>query len=133
MTFSPDGRLFATASHLGYAKLWDGATLRELAVLRGFLMGVHSVAFSRDGRRLATGSEGFEAVKLWDAENWQELLALEGQGSLFRPMAFSADGNVLASCNAQGVLHLWRAPSWAEIDAAEKLEPTYTPARLLKR
>jgi len=122
VAFTPDARLFSAASGHGYAKLWDRATFRELAVFRGFLMGVHSVAFSPDGRRIAFGGDGSEAVKLWDVESRQELLTLEGQGSLFRPTAFSADGNVLGSCNVQGWLHLWRAPSWDEIEATEKSE-----------
>ena len=122
VSFSPDGRIFAAASTMGYAKLWDRATLRQLAVLRGFLMGIHSVAFSPDNRRLAAGSDGTEAVKLWDVDSGQELLTLGGQGSLFWSTAFSADGNVVGSCNEKGALHLWRAPSWAEIEAAEKPE-----------
>jgi hypothetical protein len=35
-------------------------------------------------------------------------------------MAFSPDGNVLGSANNQNKLHLWRASSWAQIEAAEK-------------
>ena len=37
-------------------------------------------------------------------------------------VAFSPDGNVLGSVNGNGILHLWRAPSWAEIEAAERKE-----------
>jgi WD40 repeat protein len=123
--FSPDGGCFAAASEYGLAKIWETTTLREVASLHGFLSGVHSVAFSPDGRRLATGSGGKEAIKLWDAETHQEVLTLEGRGSLFGrqgPTAFSPDGNVLGSANGNGILHLWRAPSWAEIDAAEKAQ-----------
>jgi hypothetical protein len=36
--------------------------------------------------------------------------------------AFSPDGNVLGSLSLSEVLHLWRAPSWAEIEAAETAE-----------
>ena len=95
-------------------------SLRELAVLRGFLLGVQSVAFSPDGTRLATGGGGSkEAIKLWDMESQQELLTLEGQGSLFDSSAFSPDGNLLGSRNRFGLLHVWRAPPWGEIEAAE--------------
>ena len=128
MVFSPDRRLFAAASSLGYAMLWETATFREPAKFSGFLMGVHSVAFSPDSKRLAVSSDGSEAVKLWDVESHQELLTLEGEGSLFGSSAFSPDGNVLAAMNAQGALHLWRALSWAEIEAAEKkLESGQSP------
>lgn len=124
-TFSADGKLLAAASLLGFARIWDATTLHEYATLRGFLQGVSSVAFSPDGQRLVTGSDGKEAIKFWDVESHEELLTLEAQGSLFFPTAFSPDGAVLGSMNAPGdsqhsVLHLWRAPSWAEIEAAEK-------------
>jgi hypothetical protein len=49
------------------------------------------------------------------------MLTLAGGGSIFGYVAFSADGNwLMARSNLGGHLHLWRAPSWAEIDAAEK-------------
>jgi WD40 repeat protein len=120
-TFSPDGKLVAAASTLGLVRVWETATLRETATFRDFLLGVHSVAFSPDGKRLAAGSNGQEAIKLWDIESRQELMALEGHGSMFHPTAFSPDGNLLGSSNVNGVLHLWRAPSWAEIAAVEKV------------
>jgi len=118
MAFAPDGNSFAVASEQGFGQLWDTVGLREVAAFRGFLLGVHSVAFSPDGRRLAFGSNGREAVKLWDLASRQELLTLEGEGSLFRRTRFSPDGNLLGALNSNGTLHLWRAPSWEEITSA---------------
>jgi WD40 repeat protein len=118
---SPDGRLFATASAAAHVQLWDATTFREIAALSGFMKGLSSVAFSPDGQRLVTGGTGMEAVKLWDLESHSCVLTLEGKGSLFAKIAFSADGTVLGSLSNPGVLHLWRAPSWPEIEAAEKL------------
>ncbi len=120
--FSSDGKLFAVASGMGYARVWETAAWREVATLRGYLLGVESVAFSGDGKRLATGG-GKEALKLWDTESWQEVLTLDGQGSAFRPTASSADGNAIGTMSASGIVHIWRAPSWAEINAAEKSAP----------
>jgi WD40 repeat protein len=119
--FSPDGKLFAVASAMGYVRVWETATWREVATLRGHLLGVFSVVFSGDGKRLATGG-GNAALKLWDTESWQEVLALEGQGSMLRGTAFSPDGNVIFAVNYEGIVQLWRAPSWAEINAAEAAE-----------
>jgi WD40 repeat protein len=71
---------------------------------------------------VAAGSSGQEAGEFWATEGYQELLALEGQGAMFDDMAFSPNGSVLSSRSSLGKarLHLWRAPSWAEIEAAEK-------------
>jgi WD40 repeat protein/serine/threonine protein kinase len=122
-TFSPDGTRLAIGSALGYTRVWDTATWREAATLRGFLNAVDSVAFSPDGQRLATGaSNPFDAVKLWDMDGWQELLTLEGVGFQFAPTAFSPDGNTIGSLSTDGILNLWRAPTWAEINAAEAKE-----------
>jgi len=118
--FSHDGKYFAAASSHDYARLWETATLRESPTFKGVLSRLHSVAFSPDDKRLAAGGDGREAIKLWDVESGQELLTLDGEGSKFGPTAFSADGSFLGSMNNVGVLHLWHAPSFAEIDAIEK-------------
>jgi WD40 repeat protein/serine/threonine protein kinase len=118
-TFSPDGRSFAAASTFGYARVWDARSWRELATLTGFLSGVDSVAFSPDVQRLAAGSGKQQALTLWDTASWQNVLTLEGQGAGFYATAFSPDGNAVGSLNSDGNLQLWRAPSWAEIGAAE--------------
>jgi WD40 repeat protein/serine/threonine protein kinase len=121
---SPDGTLLAVASRAGYARLLDVATLREIGTLRNFLQGVHGIGFSADGKRLVTCSDGQEAIKLWDVQSQQELLTLSAEGSLFHSPAFSPDDTLLAARSEQGVLHIWRAPSRAEIETAEKAMAT---------
>jgi WD40 repeat protein len=121
--FSPDGKFFAVASNLGYARVWDAKTWREVATLRGFLLATHSVVFSPDGERLATGGgAGAQALKLWDADGWQDVITLQGSGSVFYEPLFSPDGNSVGALSAAGILHVWRAPSWDEIHAAEKVQ-----------
>jgi hypothetical protein len=59
-------------------------------------------------------------VKLWSVESQQELLTLESRESRFVQGAFSRGGNYLGALSMEGYVHLWRAPSWEEIEAAEK-------------
>jgi len=121
--FSPDGKFFAAASELGYARVWDAKTWKEVATLRGFLLGTHSVVFSPDDTRLVTGNgAGVEALKLWDTDSWQDVITLQGSGSVFFEPLFSPDGNSVGVMSDAGILHVWRAPSWAEINAAEAQE-----------
>ena len=88
------------------------------------MQGAQGVAFSPAGRRLATGGgTDRDAIKLWDSSTHRELITLSGEGYLFLIVVFSPDGKWLAACNLEGKLHLWRAPSWAEIEAAEKKLP----------
>lgn len=120
LTFSPNGKLLAGATDFGFARLWETASLTEVATLRSMLLGKHSVAFSPDSTRLAVGGNGPEAIKLWDLNSREELFSLAGQGTQFKFSAFSPDGNVIGALNRVGVLHLWRAPSWEKIQDAEK-------------
>ena len=64
--------------------------------LRGHKKSVYSVAFSRDGKTLASGSDD-NTVKLWDAATGQELRTLGGHSSFVLSVAFSPDGKTLAS------------------------------------
>ncbi len=120
--YSADGKWFAISSSLGFARVWDAATWQEVATLRGFLKGAHSVGFSADGQRLAVGSGDNEAVKLWDTESWQEVFTLEGRGTGYMGTWFSPDGNTITWANQSGVLYVWQAPSWEEIHAVEAKE-----------
>jgi WD40 repeat protein len=121
VVFSPDGRMLASTSYDGTIILRDLFAHREVATLRGHSRWVWGAAFSPDGRRLATGgTDGGEAVKLWDLATQRELLSLAADGQYFAHVAFSPDGNTLMATSYAGIAHLWRAPSWAEIEAAEK-------------
>jgi len=119
---SADGRVFAIPNSQGITKIYELTAGQELRTLHGFLQGAHSAAFSADVRRLVIGSGGFEALKIWDMASFEELATLESDGttSINVVTAFSPNGNVLGSVYGAGKLHLWRAPSWAEIAAAER-------------
>jgi WD40 repeat protein len=90
-------------------------------------MGVYSVAFSPDGRRLATGGMYPEdAIKLWNVETGAQLVTLRTPTACIQHLAFSPDGNTLAGYSGpfpdSSPLYLWHAPSWEEIAAAEMEE-----------
>ena len=55
-------------------KLWNVATRRELATLKGHEEGVSSVAFSTNGKTLASGSLD-NTVMLWDAATEKQVAA----------------------------------------------------------
>ena len=111
LAFSPDGRRIASGSGVIHpankgwlqvvVQVWDATTGEEALTLKGHSGVVTSVAFSPDGRRIA--SVGIDnAVKVWDATTGKETLTFKGAGGL----AFSPDGRRIAAADA-GTVQVW--------------------------
>jgi eukaryotic-like serine/threonine-protein kinase len=102
---SPDGRQFATAS-MGHAvELWDAASdvSQPVHVLRGHTHQIWDLAYSPDGRQLATGAE--DSMRIWDPATGQQLFLLPSDQ---KPrLTFSSDSTRLLSIDENGRYRLW--------------------------
>ena len=67
---------------------------------------VRSVAFSPDGKTLASGSADHSII-LWDVGNGSQIKCLKGHTSYVRSVAFSPDGKTLASGSDDKSIILW--------------------------
>jgi WD40 repeat protein/serine/threonine protein kinase len=110
LAYSPDGQSLAAAAVDGIIRLWDPATGRERAVLRG-QPGEAELAYSPDGRRIA--AQMGDQVYLWDTENGGLVAPLGRQvfnHQLYgnRLPQFSPDGRLLSS-GRLGELCQWDA------------------------
>src|SRR5208337_2739192 len=92
------------------------ATAKRLLVLRGHAVGryVFSVAWSPDGRRLASGSWD-ETIKVWDTSDGRELLALAGHTGAVNYVAWTRDGKRLASEGSDGTVKIWDTSTGQEL------------------
>ena len=75
---------------------------------------MESVAWSPEGKRLATGSRDGTA-KVWDAASGQELLTLKGHSNFVIGIAWSPDGKRLATGSWDNTAKVWDAVSGREL------------------
>jgi WD40 repeat protein/tRNA A-37 threonylcarbamoyl transferase component Bud32 len=109
VAFSHDGRQIAAAiaSVLSPgAKIWDTASGKELFTLRGHQKDVLSVAYSPDGRYLATTSWD-HTIKVWDPATGKELRTIRGHHQAINEAKFSPDGIHLATAAWDGSVKVW--------------------------
>jgi WD40 repeat protein len=99
-SWSADGRSLAVAYMWKPWRLWDIRHGRVRAGWEDRGAPARSVAFSPDGRLLATGEE--DIIRIWEMAGGGEVYSMRGRLGLVHALAFSADGRTLAAGSAQG-------------------------------
>lgn len=113
--WAPDGRRVVSASTDGTARLWDaltGAERMRFEMDEG--VRPHSVAWSPDGRCVATGNWGTHPpvtaehhARVWDAATGEVVALLRGHTGAAFSVAFAPDRGLLATASFDGTVRIW--------------------------
>ncbi|MDB9445461.1 trypsin-like peptidase domain-containing protein [Anabaena sp. CS-542/02] len=98
---------------------WSSSSL--VKTITGHSGAVTSVAFSPDGKTLASGSWD-DTIKLWDVATGREIATLTGYSPVFSP-----DGRTLASGSGDGIIRLWDIATGREIATLTGYSPVFSP------
>ena len=104
----------AAACGDGRIRLWD-RTGNQTALFSGHRGAATAIAFSKDGRLLASGGVDL-AVCLWDTRRpAKPLHVVHGHGGCLTGVAFTPDGRRLASCSNDGRIKIWDTRTGSEL------------------
>ncbi len=105
---NPEGTMLAAGTSDNKVALFSIANLKggETRVLPGHTSEIFALAFSRDGRWLASGGMD-QTVKLWDPKAGAEVRTLTGASGETNGIDFSADSRWLISAHGNGSLIVW--------------------------
>jgi WD40 repeat protein len=112
VAFAPEARRLASSGRT--VRIWDAASGAPLHCLRGHENWVASVAFSADGRLLASGSED-KTVRIWDSVSGAQILCLRGHEGAVLSVAFAPKGSQLASASEDRTVRVWDAASGIQL------------------
>lgn len=100
---SPDGTILAAASNRedieNAIRLWDTRTAKLIGVCSGHIQSISSLAFSPDGKTLASSSSD-STLRLWNVRTQQQLLSFDQLDAPIGDLLFSPDGQYLIARKA---------------------------------
>jgi WD40 repeat protein len=127
-TFSPDGRLLATASDLGEVVLSRAADGERVGVVATAVpedvrshtsASVRTLAFSPNGLLLAVGSENGD-VDIWELANGHQVASIRGTPMATDQLSFSPDSSRLAVPSNDGSITLYVVNLEEQIELARQ-------------
>jgi len=118
VAFSRDGKRFVTGGWGGIARVWDVESGKQVATITTEGDYLFAVAFSPDGRHIATGSDSRpNYVEIWDAATGASVMKIKGHENTVLSVEYSPSGKYLLSGSYDETARLWYAATGREIRA----------------
>lgn len=115
MEFSPDGEYIAVGHHIrGIFALWNVSTGELVRRFPGARGAGTAIAFSQDGRLVATGSIN-DQIMVWETKTGKAVSTMNGHQRPIMSIAFSPDGTRLVSSGHDRKVKLWDVSKGREI------------------
>jgi WD40 repeat protein len=114
--FSPDGKSLLTM--FGTPQSWDletGKPMLSDADARGHTSPAVSLAFSPDGKRLASAAHDDQTVRVWELPSGRLLHTMRGHTSYIRSVQFTQDGSRLVSGGGDSTVRIWDPATGREL------------------
>ncbi len=115
--FSPDGRHILSTGSDATCTQWDVPTAvstgpppgRPLELFRGAPLRLHALAYSPDGKSIATGDVEDGVLRILHAESGKVVAEFHGHTDSIRRVAYSPDGRSIWTASADGTARRWEA------------------------
>jgi WD40 repeat protein len=106
VSFSPNGKIIASAGTEQNIKLWNVFDRKLQKTLKGHAKDIRDVNFSPDGKLLASASFD-KTVKLWNLESAAVIYTLPGHTERVHSVSFSPDSKLIASASTDRTVKIW--------------------------
>ncbi|MBL9171550.1 MAG: serine/threonine protein kinase [Verrucomicrobiales bacterium] len=120
LDFAPDGGLFAIGGRRGQIQIIEAATGKLQRTLEGKQGPIRSIAFSPNGKFLASGCQDYSGsptnmLVIWDTATWLPLATLNPHPWVVKALQFSPDSTLLASGGWEPAVKLWDTKGFSQL------------------